>query len=72
MVDGSAWELCGGVLAQTMADGTLVCHQLPSDLRSIEENCWSIGPFMGIPIRDFGMDPSEDILVLIEDVTSAG
>ena len=72
MGTGNAWVLYGGVLAQTMADGALVCHQLPSELRSIEEKSWSIGPFTGIPIRDFGMDPSEDVLVLIENINNAG
>jgi hypothetical protein len=66
MEDGGLWELFGGVLAQTTAEGTLTFTQLPSDLRSIDEKVWTLGPSLGLVVRDFGMDPSQDLLVLIE------
>ena len=66
MEDGSLWELYGGVLAQSTVEGTLTFMQLPSDLRSIEEKVWTLGPKLGLVVRDFGMDPSQDLLVLIQ------
>lgn len=63
---GGLWELYGGVLAQNRADGAIVFHQLPSDLRSIDARTWTLGPDFGMMIRDFAMDPSQDLLVLIE------
>jgi hypothetical protein len=66
MERGGLWELYGGVLAQSTAEGTLTFTQLPSDLRSIEEKVWTLGPNFGVAIRDFGMDPSQDLLVLVE------
>ena len=65
MESGGLWELYGGVLAQSTAEGTLTFLQLPSDLRSIEEKVWTLGKF-GFVVRDFGMDPSQDLLVLIQ------
>ena len=66
MEHGGLWEFYGGVLAQSTAGGTLTFTQLPSDLRSIEEKVWTLGPNLGVVVRDFGMDPSQDLLVLIE------
>ena len=65
MENGGLWELYGGVLAQSTAEGTLTFILLPSDLRSIEEKVWTLGKF-GLVVRDFGMDPSQDLLVLIQ------
>ena len=65
MESGGLWELYGGVLAQSTEEGTLTFIQLPSDLRSIEEEVWTLGNF-GLVVRDFGMDPSQDLLVLIQ------
>ena len=67
MKDGDVWELYGGVLAQGTREGALTFTQLPSDLRSIEEKNWTLGRSdLGVVVRDFGMDPSQDLLVLIE------
>lgn len=63
---GSVWELSGGVLAQGKGSRSLVVHQLPSDLRGIPDESWVLED-IGIPIRDFTMDPSQDLLVLVED-----
>jgi hypothetical protein len=65
MESGGLWELYGGVLAQSTAEGMLTFMQLPSDLRSIEEKVWTLGKF-GFVVRDIGMDPSQDLLVLIQ------
>lgn len=65
MEDGDSWELYGGVLGQSTADGRLIFTQLPSDLRSIEEKVWTLGPNLGLVVQDFGMDPAQDLLVLV-------
>ncbi|RDX52578.1 hypothetical protein OH76DRAFT_168578 [Lentinus brumalis] len=65
---GGVWELYGGVLAQADGDSTLVCAQLPSVIRGIEEKVWTIED-VGVKIRDFGMDPAQDLLVAIEHHT---
>ncbi|KAK0208165.1 hypothetical protein DFS33DRAFT_1301710 [Desarmillaria ectypa] len=65
MLQGHLWELFGNVLAQHSGSGSLVFTQLPSSTRSIERKEWSV-PLSGLRIRDFGMDPSQDLLVLIE------
>jgi hypothetical protein len=66
MRSGGLWELYGGVLAQSDEEGGIYFFRLPSDLRSIEEKQWSLGPSLSCPVRDFGMDPSQDLLLLIE------
>ena len=33
---------------------------------AIHEKVWTLGPSLGLVVRDFGMDPSQDLLVLIE------
>ncbi|KAF9462092.1 hypothetical protein BDZ94DRAFT_1261927 [Collybia nuda] len=71
MLDGGLWELYGGVLAQNSPNGEIVFRQLPSEIRSIEERDWTIGGFDFI-VRDFGMDPSQDLLVLVEDPKWSG
>lgn len=66
MLDGGLWELYGGVLAQSNLNGDIAFRQLPSEIRSIAERDWTIGGFDFI-VRDFGMDPLQDLLVLVED-----
>jgi hypothetical protein len=65
MLPGGIWELYGGVLAQKGPDGSVTFRQLPSHCRIIKEREWSVKDF-GFNIRDLGMDPSQDLLVLIE------
>ncbi|TFK36862.1 hypothetical protein BDQ12DRAFT_633178 [Crucibulum laeve] len=67
MFHGGLWELYGGVLAQNNSSGELVFYQLPSSIRGIEEKEWSHkhSKFL-FHVRDFGMDPSSDLLVLIQ------
>ncbi|PBK77398.1 hypothetical protein ARMSODRAFT_949316 [Armillaria solidipes] len=65
MHPGRLWELFGNVLAQHSGSGSLIFTQLPSSTRFIERKEWSV-PLSGLHIRDFGMDPSQNLLVLIE------
>lgn len=68
MLRGGLWELYGGVLAQSNRQGDLVFDQLPSTLRCIEEKHWVINTDnLGFRVRDFGMDTSQGLLVLIEN-----
>ncbi|KAJ4490426.1 hypothetical protein J3R30DRAFT_3278775 [Lentinula aciculospora] len=60
------WELFGNVLAQNTLDGSFVFVQLPSEYRKIPEREWRVKPNTPRFVRDFGMDPSQDLLVLIE------
>ncbi|OJT10824.1 hypothetical protein TRAPUB_12693 [Trametes pubescens] len=66
MHQGGVWELYGGVLAQGDGSRTLAFKQLPSAIRGIEEREWRIED-VGVNIRDFGMDPAQDLLVVIEN-----
>ncbi|KAF9029233.1 hypothetical protein BDZ89DRAFT_728392 [Hymenopellis radicata] len=67
MLHGGLWELFGNVFAQTGSDGGLHLFRLPSPSLSIPESRWSIP--IDISFRDFGMDPSQDLLILIESPT---
>lgn len=64
MLHGGVWELYGGVLAQGKERETLVFKQIPSQIKDIEGKEWEIN--LGFRIRDFGIDPSQDLLVVIE------
>ncbi|TFK45308.1 hypothetical protein OE88DRAFT_1740408 [Heliocybe sulcata] len=59
------WELCGGVLATSDGDSTLMFTKLPGPARGITLREWEIED-VGFPIRDFKMDPSQDLLVMLE------
>ncbi|KAK7059119.1 Amino-acid acetyltransferase, mitochondrial [Paramarasmius palmivorus] len=65
MAGGGLWELFGNVLAQQDVEGWLMFRQLPSRYRGIEEREWKVKPDIS-RVRDFGIDPSQDLLVLIE------
>ncbi|KAH7926824.1 hypothetical protein BV22DRAFT_323419 [Leucogyrophana mollusca] len=62
---GHRWKLCGGVLCQATGTGDLSCVQLPSRCREIEDKRWTLANF-GFNVRDFTVDPSQDLLVLLE------
>ncbi|KAK7059120.1 hypothetical protein VNI00_001746 [Paramarasmius palmivorus] len=65
MVRGRAWEFFGNVLAQQDDAGWFTFRQLPSKYRGIEEKEWRAKP--DLPrVKVFGMDPSQNLLVLIE------
>ncbi|KAF5355886.1 hypothetical protein D9756_004103 [Leucocoprinus leucothites] len=70
MKNGGLWELYGGVLAQSDEDGRFYFMRLPSTIRHIKQETWEIIP--DIPdIRDFGMDPGQNLLVWITAPTPA-
>lgn len=62
--DGSLWELFGNVWAHSRGDDSSIDFvQMPSRLRGIPLHQWTIK--LDFPLRDFGMDPSQDLLVAI-------
>jgi len=66
MFHGGLWELYGNVLAQNTPDGhTLHLKQLPSQSRTIEEKNWTVD-ISQFRIRDFGIDPAQDLLIIVE------
>ncbi len=64
MLAGGLWELYAGVLVRTDKDRTFHFTKLPAVTRCIEEETWTITPDIN-DIRDFGIDPSQDLLVWI-------
>ncbi|KAG1749839.1 uncharacterized protein EDB91DRAFT_767947 [Suillus paluster] len=64
MMHGDIWELYGGVFAQSSTPDVLHFRRLPSKYRNIEEKLWHVA--LDIHVRDFTMDPAQDLLVLIE------
>jgi len=70
-MDGSLWELYGGVLAQNSPEGMFHFMRLPAVSRGIAEKSWKVPP-QSFNVRDFGMDPSQDLLVLIEQPQWSG
>ncbi|KAJ3761753.1 hypothetical protein EV360DRAFT_79966 [Lentinula raphanica] len=66
MARAGLWELFGNVLAQNTMDGSFAFVQLPSESRGIPERIWTVKPDTPAEVRDFGIDPSQDLLVLID------
>lgn len=64
MLRGNLWELYGGILAQSDINDTICFRRLPSRIRGIEETVWSVST-SGLDLRDFTLDPAQDLLVLI-------
>ena len=66
-IRGHVWELYGGVLAQCNSANAFLFWQLPSASRGIEAKQWTICPDeREVKIRDFTIDPSQDLLVIID------
>jgi hypothetical protein len=67
MARGHVWELFGGVLSQYGRENTFMFWQLPSTHRGIEAKHWSVhlGKYH-IKVRDFTIDPTQDLLVIVE------
>jgi hypothetical protein len=65
--DGTLWELYGNVWAHSKGVATIVFVQIPSRLRGIPLSQWTLD--LDFPLRDFGMDQSQDLLVAIERAT---
>ncbi|KAI6108453.1 hypothetical protein EDD16DRAFT_1619560 [Pisolithus croceorrhizus] len=64
MLRGNVWELYGGVLALSDLNRTIRFRRLPSQIREIEEHVWSVST-SDMDLRDFTIDPAQDLLVLI-------
>ncbi|TFL06389.1 hypothetical protein BDV98DRAFT_600443 [Pterulicium gracile] len=63
---GGLWELYGNVFAQNYASPARIeFHQLAAHSRGIEKESWTVKG-LDFPVRDFGMDPAQDLLVLVE------
>ncbi|KAK7692362.1 hypothetical protein QCA50_003987 [Cerrena zonata] len=60
-----SWELQGGVLSQQTTMRSISFRQIPSKVRGIAKKEWSIAD-LDIMFVDFGLDPSQDLLVLAE------
>ncbi|KDQ64293.1 hypothetical protein JAAARDRAFT_27918 [Jaapia argillacea MUCL 33604] len=65
------WEIAGGAWGSSTGDASLSFTQLPSVSRGIPFRQWSIKD-VGFSIRDFCMDPSQDLLTALELPTSDG
>lgn len=63
--NGSLWELNGNVWAHSRGSDAIDFVQLPSRLRGIPIRQWTL-KFDFVP-RDFSMDPSQDLLVTVEN-----
>jgi hypothetical protein len=68
---GCAYELCGGVFGQRCGDGDqgMKFVRLPSVISGTTTEAWS-HPDIGFRSIDFAMDPSQDVLILVEDPIS--
>ena len=62
--NGGQVDINDSVLAENEDSHTLVFHRLPSQLRGVEASEWTFR--VDPPIRDFAIDPSQDLLVVIE------
>lgn len=62
----ACWEFAGGVVGFSSPDDRSLCfNQIPSDIRGLHEDEWQLGDFSFF-VQDFTMDPSQDLLVVIE------
>ncbi|PCH44829.1 hypothetical protein WOLCODRAFT_139276 [Wolfiporia cocos MD-104 SS10] len=71
ILEGAALELYKGILVQVSGDRTIHFRQLPSSFRDIDERSWTIED-VGFAIADIGIDPSQDLLVVIEKPPTDG
>ncbi|KAI9445330.1 hypothetical protein H4582DRAFT_910180 [Lactarius indigo] len=62
---GPLWELYGNVWAHSRGSDAIEFIQIPSRLRGIPMRQWTLR--FDYDLRDFGMDPSQDLLVIIEN-----
>ena len=62
---GRIWEFYGNVWAQSKGSHSIEFTQLPSRLRGIPMRQWTLR--FDFAVRDFSMDPSQDLLVTFED-----
>ncbi|KAH9162781.1 hypothetical protein EDB89DRAFT_2024253 [Lactarius sanguifluus] len=67
--EGSLWELYGNVWAHSRGSDAIEFIQLPSRLRGIPMRQWTLR--FDYDLRDFGMDPSQNLLVTVENFRNA-
>ena len=60
------WEFYGNVWAHSQGSEAIEFVQLPSRLRGIPMRQWTLR--FDFEVRDFSMDPSQDLLVMVENV----
>lgn len=65
IVQGYSWELFGGVLAQAEDPTSISFVRLPSKLRGLKKEEWSLQDLD--EFQDFAMDPAHDLLVTYND-----
>ncbi|RPD52544.1 hypothetical protein L226DRAFT_576804 [Lentinus tigrinus ALCF2SS1-7] len=63
----SRYRLYDGVFALEENRRTLHFWQHPSHIRRIEEKKWTLDD-VGVEITEFGLDPAQDLLVVVEEV----
>jgi hypothetical protein len=64
------WELQGNIFARhTSAASTIHFKQLPSESRNIKERDWVVNIRVA-QVDDFNMDPTQDLLVIVESPVS--
>jgi hypothetical protein len=61
---GATWELYGNVWAHGIGSDAIEFVQLPSHIRGIPMRQWTLR--FDFSVRDFTMDPSQNLLVMIE------
>ena len=66
--EGRLWELYGNFWAHSKGNDAIFFVQIPSRLRDVALRQWTID--FDFQLRDFGIDPSQDLLVAIEMPTS--
>jgi hypothetical protein len=62
---GGVWELYGNVWAHSKERDVIEFVQLPSRIRGVPKRQWTLK--FGFAVRDFSMDPSQDLLVTTEN-----
>ena len=67
--NGQAWDLASGILAQARPNGGISCVQMPCSIKAIPERRWVV--LTEIPIFNFTIDVTQDLLVAIELVDDA-
>jgi hypothetical protein len=62
---GGVWELYGNVWAHNRESDVIDFVQMPSRIRGIPMRQWTLR--FDFAVRDFSMDPSQDLLMTIEN-----
>ncbi|KAJ7095342.1 hypothetical protein B0H15DRAFT_904062 [Mycena belliarum] len=63
--EGNLWELVGNVLAMYRPERGFSFTRIPSPIRNVPSAQWSV-PDVPISVKDFSMDLSQDLLLVVE------